>query len=145
MIRTTTTPGHRSLPHIGCSDSGDLSCGQLRNQSNLGIRSVRVTSASSDAILLVRSQSARKRVTNHVCGAPPVSRLSEFRSTCRPRQRYPRCGGCGYWNSSTPTFYITSQSWSIIQQNLGFQNILFLSLRYFQVLWSFSLKKNPRC
>ena len=30
-----------------------------------------ITSASLDAILLVRSQSARKRMTNHIRGAPP--------------------------------------------------------------------------
>ena len=34
--------------------------------------------ASSDAIPLVRSQSAHKRMTNHVRGAPPESRLRHF-------------------------------------------------------------------
>ena len=33
-----TTLEHRSWPHIGCSGSGDLNCGRLRNRSNLGIR-----------------------------------------------------------------------------------------------------------
>ena len=50
-----------------------------------------LTSASSDVIPLVRSQSARKQMTNHIRGAPPG--LRQFRNTCKARGRYPRCGG----------------------------------------------------
>ena len=39
-----------------------------------------LTSASSDVIPLVRSQSARKRMTNYVRGAPPESRPRLFRN-----------------------------------------------------------------
>jgi len=49
-----------------------------------------ITSASSDVIPLVRSQSARKRVTNHVRGVPLESRLREYRKMCGVYHRYPR-------------------------------------------------------
>jgi len=41
-----------------------------------------LTSAGLDVILLMWSQSARKQVTNHICGVPLVLCLSHFYKVC---------------------------------------------------------------